>query len=44
MTSDNALEYYGSAYQGERAPEIPVTKSVRVNWWTPKQPRDYVAQ
>ena len=29
-------EYYGSARRGERAPEIPVTKSVRVNWRTRK--------
>ena len=26
-----APECYGSAWRGERAPEIPVTKSVRVN-------------
>ena len=27
-----APEYYCSAWRGERAPEIPVTKSVRVNF------------
>ena len=32
-----APEYYGSAWRGERALAIPVTKLVRVNWWTPKQ-------
>ena len=32
-----APEYHGSSeWRGERAPEIPVTKSVRVNWWTRK--------
>ena len=29
-----APEYYGSAWRGKKAPEIPVTKSVRVNYRT----------
>ena len=31
-----ASEFYGSAWRGERAPETPVTKSVRVNRRTSK--------
>ena len=34
------IEYYGSAWRG-RAPEIPVTKSVRVNWRSPKHIPEY---